>query len=172
MNESAPSLQPRNEAAYVVGIVASEIPDMPTKLGSQEKKIWHHVTKALKQYDLIHLTDGLMLSIISKTYVKWVNAETELEAYAAANGGSYMVETPNGYVQPHQLFHVAGRLNKQLMEWLPEAALTIPSFNKMIHDRAMPEQGKLNFSDPVERHRDNKTKIGLVGIDGGKASAT
>jgi hypothetical protein len=64
---------------------------------------------------------------------------------------------------------MASRYKKELLQWLPEAALTIPSFSKIIQESTVPVQAKL-FTDPIETHRQQKTKIGLVGIDGGKVS--
>lgn len=147
--------------------VASEIPQPPFKLSIEEKKIWQHVTVALNEYQLIHLTDSLTLSVICKSFAAWTAAEKHLARYMKENAGSMLVKTPNGFEQPHQLFYVARQLKKELLQWLPEAALTIPSFQKVMGERVVPQQRTL-FDDPVTRHRKNKTIIGLVALDGGK----
>lgn len=140
--------------------IPSEIPAPPTKLSAKEKKVWTHVTKALHECGLVHLTDGMALAVICRTFVRWVEAEEALDQLTHENGGSYIVATPNGYEQPHQLFFVVRSLKKELLQWLPEAALTIPSFAKAIESRQAPTQGTL-FDDPVEAHRRRKAALGM-----------
>lgn len=160
-------IQPNADAAKAV--IASKIPLPPYKLSKSEQEIWDYVTNALFEYGLVHSTDGLVLSIICKTYTAWVDAEIKLaEIVNKSKTKSYVVKTPNGYEQPHQMYYVAQKLKKELRDWLPEAALTIPSFQKAVGDMGAPNQGAL-FDDPVEKHRKNKAKIGMVLINGGKS---
>ena len=144
-------------------VIPSEIPPPPTKLSAKEKRVWVHITKALHEYGLVHLTDSMALAVICRTFVRWVEAEEALDQLAHENGGTYIVATPNGYEQPHQLFFVVRNLKKELLQWLPEAALTIPSFAKAIEARQTPTQGTL-FDDPVEAHRKRKTALGLRSV--------
>lgn len=140
--------------------IPSEIPDVVAKLTAKEKRLWEHVTQALFEYGLIHRTDAMMLTVICRTFCRWVDAEEQLNVYARENGGSYIVATPNGYEQPHQLFYLARNLKRELLQWLPEAALTVPSFQKAVGERAAPQQGSL-FDDPVEAHRKRKQAMAL-----------
>lgn len=140
--------------------IVSEIPDLPTKLTPAEKKIWQHVTEALLEYGLIHRTDGLMLSIICRTYVDWIEATQELERYKATNGGSYITESANGYRSAHPLYFVMKDHKKSLLDWLPEAALTMPSFQKIKGAESAPVQGEL-FFDPIAEHKQKKAEIGM-----------
>ncbi|WP_348658206.1 P27 family phage terminase small subunit [uncultured Stutzerimonas sp.] len=145
--------------------IAAEAPEPPVKLNAKEKKLWLHVTAALEQYGLVHRTDGMMLTIICKTFCDWAAQEEFLQKLARDNG-SYYVKTPNGYEQPHQAYYVARDKKRELLKWLPEAALTIPSFHKLKAEQITP-QGDL-FDDPVEQFRQRKAKIGLRAIPGGK----
>ena len=156
-------------ASDVIGI-PSEIPAAPTKLSAREKKIWEHVTNALHEVGLIHRTDALALTVICRTFIRWIDAEDQLSVLMKENGGSYIVKTPNGYEQPHQLYYVARNVKKELLQWLPEAALTIPSFHKIVGDRAAPQQGSL-FEDPVEAHKQRRSQLGMRVIQGGNATA-
>lgn len=140
--------------------IPSEIPGAVAKLSAKERKVWDHVTQALHECGLIHRTDAMVITVICRTFVRWVEAEEQLSDYAREHGGSYIVTTPNGYEQPHQLFYLARNLKRELLQWLPEAALTIPSFHKLVGERAAPQQGQL-FEDPVEAHRKRKAAIGL-----------
>lgn len=143
--------------------VPSEIPAPPNTLSSKEKKIWDVITKALLDYGLVHRTDALLLSIICSTYVQWLNAKDELDRFTKKNNGSYIVTTVNGYQQPHQLYYVAGNLKKELLRWLPEAALTVVSFHSILKDRDAPEQGSL-FDDPVKQHQQRKVALALRSV--------
>lgn len=149
--------------------IPSEIPDALAKLTPAEKKIWAHVTSALYEVGLVHKTDAMMMTVICKTFSRWVAAEAQLQKYMDEHDGSWMAKSPNGYEQPHQSFYVARNLKKELLDWLPEAALTIPSFHKIVGERATPAQGSL-FDDPVAAHRDRKAQIGmrLVGGNGNR----
>ncbi|WP_417252755.1 P27 family phage terminase small subunit [Castellaniella sp.] len=146
-----------------VQAIPSEIPTPPSKLSAKEKKVWTHVTTALHECGLVHLTDAMALTVICRTFVRWVEAEEALDQLTHENGGTYIVATPNGYEQPHQLFFVVRSLKKELLQWLPEAALTIPSFAKAIETRQAPVQGTL-FEDPVEAHRRRKTALGIRAV--------
>ena len=115
----------------------------------------------------IHRTDGLLMTVICKTFCNWVAQEEFLEKLKRENNGSYYVKTPNGYEQPHQAYYVARDYKRELLKWLPEAALTIPSFQKLKADQMTP-QGDLFGDDPIEQFRQRKARMGLRAIPGGK----
>ncbi|MFC3340024.1 P27 family phage terminase small subunit [Paracandidimonas soli] len=145
--------------------VASEIPRPLAKLTAKEKALWEHVTQALQEYGLIHLTDAMTITVICRTFARWVDTEEQLTKFAREHGGSYIVKTPNGYEQPHQLFYAARTLKRELLSWLPEAALTIPSFQKVMGERAFPGQPTLpGIEDPVEAHRRRRVAAGLRSV--------
>lgn len=146
--------------------VPSEIPQPAAKLSAKEKVLWEHVTQALHDCGLIHRTDAMVVTVIVRTFSRWVDVEEQLTKYMKDNGGSYIVTTPNGYEQPHQLFYMARTIKRELLQWLPEAALTIPSFQKVMGDSAKPgAQGQLpGFEDPVERHRREKVAATLRSV--------
>lgn len=142
----------REDASRVNSAIPSEIPSPLEKLSAREKKVWAYVGQALLEYGLVHRTDTLVLAVVCKTFIRWADAERKLDQVIAENDGSYMVETPNGYAQPHQAFYVSRSLKKELLQWLPEAALTIPSFMKAVNDKPASTQGSL-FEDPVQAHQ-------------------
>jgi P27 family predicted phage terminase small subunit len=155
----APPLPGGRAPAPTDDMILSEIPDLPTTLSAREKKIWVHVTTALHEYGLVHRTDGLMLSIICRTYVDWVDANRELDEYKKANAGSYITESANGYRAPHPLYYVVRDHKKSLLDWLPEAALTIPSFQKLRVDSG--EKQPDLFDDPIKNFKAQKAAIGM-----------
>jgi hypothetical protein len=148
-----------------IAIVPAEIPAPPEALAGLEATVWEHVTGALLRYGLVHLTDQMALMVIVRTFRRWLDAERQLQDFMDEHDGSFIVTTPNGYEQPHQLFHVCSRLKKELLTWLPEAALTIPSFAKLkAEEIAASRQGAL-FDDPVELFRKRRAAIGLRLVD-------
>ena len=109
------------------------IPKPPSKMTTKEKKIWNYVTNALYENGLCHTTDGLALMVVVRTFIEWIEATEALQEFARnnkKNPGTYITRTPNGYEQPHQLYYVTRDKKKELLQWLPECALTIPSFVK------------------------------------------
>ena len=123
-------VEPRMPAA--AGRIAddSEVPKPQKKLTDAERPVWLYVCKALKEQGLIHRTDVMALHVIVTTFVRWMDAERFVEQLQTETG-TYIVRTPNGYEQPHQMFFVARNLKRDLLQWLPEACLTIPSFQKV-----------------------------------------
>lgn len=149
-------------ADRIDALIESAIPDTLIKLPAKEKKIWRHVTEALLEYGLIHRTDGMLLHVICKTFVSWADAEEELEQYKRDNGGSYITESANGYRAAHPLYYVARDYKKDLLRWLPEACLTLPSFHKVkVADLSAGSQGSL-FDDPVANFKNQKADLRRV----------
>lgn len=120
--------------------VASEVPAPLKELSLAEQRVWDYVAGALKDYELIHRTDAMLMHLIVSTFVQWVDAEAALERHVAENKGSFMAKTPNGYEQPHQSYYMARNLKTELLRMLPEACLTIPSFAKVRHAMRAPQQ--------------------------------
>ena len=137
--------------------IAAEAPKALAKLTPRERRVWRYLVGALSDYGLVHRTDAPLLMVVVRVFVQWLDAEEKL-AQLAAESGSYIVRTPNGYEQPHQLYYVARDLKKQLLQWLPEAALTIPSFAKLTSEDDLPKTGEL-FEDPVTAFRSRKQAI-------------
>ena len=147
-----------------------EIPDHIAELNDKEQRVWEHVTKSLALYGLAHKTDSMLLTVICRTFVQWLDACEFVEKIREENGGNVYVKTPNGYQQPHQAYYDERSLRKELKSWLPEAALTVLSFQKIMNDRkrANDGQGELPLGgapvdDPVSAHRNGKPDLKLVG---------
>lgn len=99
----------------------------PSDLNDQELLAWDYICQQLRLAGIDHSTFGLAAVVVSKTYIGWLQAEKELLEVKTKNRGSYMTTTPNGHHQPHQIFYIARDLKRELLQWLPECALTIPS---------------------------------------------
>jgi hypothetical protein len=102
-------------------------PPPGAQLSPRERKVWDYICHALRDAGMPHLTAGIAIAVVCKTFIRWVNTELELQNFEASNGGSYFIKTKNDYQQPHQLFYAAAALKKELLTWLPESCLTLPS---------------------------------------------
>ncbi|WP_246043358.1 P27 family phage terminase small subunit [Aquitalea aquatilis] len=94
---------------------------------SRERKAWDYICESLRLAGIEHMTGGLAISVVVRTWIQWQDAENQLSGLMEKNRGSYMVTTPNGHQQPHAIFYVARNLKKELLQWLPECCLTLPS---------------------------------------------
>lgn len=135
------------------------VPDVIKKMSAAEKKVWRYVTDALKEAGLIHKTDAMLLHIIVKTFCRWVDAEEDLDKYIETNK-TYIVKTPNGYEQPHQSLYVARQYKRELLQWLPEACLSIPAYRKAKNLMGIPQQQPDLFGgDPLSQFVGAKPKL-------------
>jgi phage terminase small subunit len=137
--------------------IKAERPRVLAKLSPLERRIFNHLARELERYGLAHRTDAMLLIVIARVFCQWVDAEERLQQHIVATG-TMMAKTPNGYEQPHQLYYVAKDLKKQLLAWLPEAALTIPSFAKLTGDDQVPATPDM-FEDPVVDFRNRKRAL-------------
>ena len=142
-------LRPASQATAGVSDSALAIPEPPARMSKKERQYYDYIASALYENRLCRSTDGMMLMVIARTFREWIELSNELDAYKKKNG-SYMSVTPNGYEQPCQLYYVVRNLKRELLQWLPEACLTIPSFEKIKKVTQMDaSQGSLFDDDPL-----------------------
>lgn len=131
MDDQAPpfavdSAVPKNHDAAGGDVISPKTPP-GEKLSGDEKKVWEYICAQLQAAGLDHITSGLAIRIVVKTYIRWLQAEKRLDEIEEENNGTYIIQTPNGHWQPHQAFYVTKSLKTELLKWLPECCLTIPS---------------------------------------------
>jgi hypothetical protein len=95
-------------------------------LNQRERKVWDYICRVLRDAGMPHITAGLAIAVVCRTFIRWVDAELRLRELEATTG-TYFVTTPNGHQQPHQVFYVAAGHKKELLQWLPESCLTLPA---------------------------------------------
>ena len=134
-------------AEQTTDAAVSEVPTPLKSLSLEEERIWVRVAADLQRYGLIHRTDAMVMHMIVKTYVQWVQVEAEVEKHVADNGSIMIKVGENGYEQPHPAVYVARSLKGELLKLLPEACLTIPSFAKV--KQAMREPQQADMFDPL-----------------------
>jgi len=104
------------------GELQSPSPPPLADLTGSEKRLWVYICDSLRSAGVEHITAGLTIKIITRTYLDWVKALKECDdkgryAQGKKNGGQY--ELPHSYTEK--------QLKRELLKWLPEACLTIPS---------------------------------------------
>lgn len=97
-----------------------------TQLDARERKVWDYICRMLTNAGMPHLTAGIAIAVVCRTFIRWVDTEIRLSELEKTTG-TYYVTTPNGFVQPHQYFFAAAKLKEDLRKWLPESCLTLPS---------------------------------------------
>ncbi|AIU28371.1 hypothetical protein LV28_18975 [Pandoraea pnomenusa] len=107
--------------------IVSPPPPPGVHFESAHRKVWDYLCVALREEGVPHRTAGIVLAIVCVDFVRWVKAELQLRDFEKINHGSFMVVTPNGHTQPHQLYYAAKSLKEGLLKCLPEACLTLPS---------------------------------------------
>lgn len=96
------------------------------QLDARERKVWDYICRVLRDAGMPHLTAGLAIAVVCRTFIRWVDAELRLRDLERTTG-TYFITTPNGHQQPHQIFYVAAGHKKELLQWLPESCLTLPA---------------------------------------------
>lgn len=140
--------------------VAMRIPDAPVKLSAREREIWNHIANALYECKVARPVYGLSLAVIARTVIEWQDACVELARYCRAHGGSYIMETPNGYKQPHPLYYIARDKKKELAEWCDAMGLRFVPFERTMRERLAADSQRDLFDDPVKAYMETQPGAG------------
>ncbi|WP_375591588.1 hypothetical protein [Chitiniphilus eburneus] len=104
-----------------VGEIASPRPPPGANLSTQERRVWEYICASLVAAGVEHVSAGLTIKVICRTYVDWLaelkRCDEEGRYGRSGNGNAY--ELPHSYTEK--------QLKRDLLKWLPEACLTIPS---------------------------------------------
>lgn len=131
-------------------------PDVPpgVQLSHQERQVWNYICTVLREEGLPHRAAGLAIVIVCKTFMQYVRTEIELQNFIASNGGSILQRSSKSdYSQPHPLYYAARDIKSELLKWLPEACLSLPS--AVVAKAKLGEQGQQDdlFSELLEHAR-------------------
>ncbi len=101
-------------------VVSPRIPP-GANLSTQERRVWEYICDNLAAAGLEHVTAGLTIKVITRTYMDWLEALRDCD-----NTGRYATsDNGNRYELPHS--YTEKQLKKDLLRWLPQACMTIPS---------------------------------------------
>lgn len=136
-------------AAGRSGAVGVKSPDAPPliELTADEVRVYGYICARLREAGIEHLTAGMPIAIIVRTYSGWLQACAkceELGRYQTAQSG-WASEAP--WAQDEK------RLKMELGQWLPKACLTIPSLTR-VRKEAGGDSGQDDlFADLLEAAR-------------------
>lgn len=97
-------------------------------LTADEKGLYNHICETLRQAGIEHLTAGLPIAIIVRTFADWIKASAECEE----KGRTQVSKT--GWATAAPWADDEKRLKMELGQWLPKACLTIPSLARVRKD--------------------------------------
>lgn len=113
------------------GVAAS--PDIPPliALDTSERRVWKYICDSLKVAGLEHVTAGLPIAVIVRTYTDWLKSVKTCE-----EKGRYQ-DSKNGWSSEAPWAADERRLKSELSQWLPKACLTIPSLSRVKKDQGI-----------------------------------
>ena len=105
-------------------------PDPPPIIGltDDELQVYGYICDSLRAAGIEHLTAGMPLAVIVRTFVDWIAMSKE----CAEKGRSQISKT--GWATPTPWADDEKRLKMELGQWLPKACLTIPSLARVRKD--------------------------------------
>lgn len=118
-------------ASVRVGQSEVRSPDAPPglRLSETEKQIYDYLCETLRAAGIEHLTAGMPLAVIVRTFADWLRAHERCE-----QDGRTQTSPKTGWVSPTPWAEDEKRLKMELGQWLPKACLTIPSFARVKKD--------------------------------------
>lgn len=110
------------------GDMSSPDPPPAIDLVDQEREVYEYICESLRQAGIEHMTAGMPIAIIVRTFIDWLHASKE----CAKNGRVQISKT--GWATPTPWADDEKRLKMELGQWLPKACLTIPSLARVRKD--------------------------------------
>jgi hypothetical protein len=108
--------------------------------------LFQHICDTLREARIGHLTAGMSIAVIVRTYRDW------LKAWQQCEGEGRTQKSPKtGWVSTTPWAEDEKRLKMELGQWLPKACLTIPSFVRVRKDSG-PEGAQDDLFDELVRH--------------------
>lgn len=117
-----------DRVASVVGEIISPRPPPMLGLSTNERELYDHICDTLRQAGVEHLTAGMPIAIIVRTFADWLKACEE----CVEKGRTQTSKT--GWATPTPWADDEKRLKMELGQWLPKACLTIPSLARVRKD--------------------------------------
>ena len=133
-----------------------EPPAVPPLIGfdTNQRRIWKYICDSLAASGLEHMTAGLPIAVIVRTYSDWIDALDECE-----KKGRYQT-SQNGWASEAPWAADERRLKSELGQWLPKACLTIPSLTRVKKDMGISSGQDDLFADLVDHARERPSGTG------------
>lgn len=120
-------------AGSVPSSTVVESPGIPPliALDTSERRVWKYICDSLQAAGLEHVTAGLPIAVIVRTYTSWLESVKTCE-----EKGRYQ-QSQNGWSSEAPWAADERRLKSELSQWLPKACLTIPSLSRVKKDQGI-----------------------------------
>ena len=112
------------------GAVDVKSPEPPPliELDDDERQVYDYICLSLRGAGIEHVTAGMPIAIIVRTFKQWLDAVAKCEAQGRTQ------ESKTGWHSPTPWAEDEKRLKMDLGQWLPKACLTIPSLVRVRKD--------------------------------------
>ena len=119
-----------------------------------EIQIYDYICQTLRDSGIEHMTAGMPIAVIVRTYSQWLEASRLCEEKGRTQTAKSGWESPLPWADDEK------RLKMELGQWLPKACLTIPSFVRVRKDTGAQGGQDDLFADLVG-HGQSSPKPGL-----------
>jgi len=127
------------------GDLTSPAPPPVIGLKDEELEVYDYICASLREAGVEHLTAGMPLAVIVRTFIDWIAASKE----CAEKGRSQTSKT--GWSTPTPWADDEKRLKMELGQWLPKACLTIPALARVRKDTGK-QGGQDDLFDELVSH--------------------
>lgn len=128
--------------------IKSPEPPPGMQLSEGDLQVYDYICARLRDAGIEHMTAGMPILMIVRTYGDWIKAYTRCE-----KEGRTQTSPRTGWTSSTPWADDEKRLKMELGQWLPKACLTIPSLTRVRKDTgAGPEQDDL-FADLLAHAR-------------------
>lgn len=131
-------------------------PEPPPLLGfnDEELQVYEYICHQLRGAGIEHLTAGMPIAIIVRTYVDWIKKREQCER------DGWTQKAQSGWHSPTPWAEDEKRLKMELGQWLPKACLTIPSLVR-VRKESGAQSGQDDLFGDLVQHATALPKPGL-----------
>ena len=97
-------------------------------LDDDERQVYEYICKSLREAGIEHVTAGMPIAIIVRTFKQWLDAVAKCETEGRTQASRTGWHSPTPWADDEK------RLKAELAQWLPKACLTIPSLVRVRKD--------------------------------------
>lgn len=134
-----------------VELVSSPSPPPLIALTTSERRVWDYICDSLRTAGVEHITAGLPIAMIVRTYTDWI------EAAKKCDDDGRVQYSDKGWASETPWAADERRLKSELSQWLPKACLTIPSLTKVKKDLGVAD-GQDDLFTSLVNHAQQKPK--------------
>lgn len=141
---SDPAFAVSAQQAGTKPLIDSPEPPPMLLLSAEEMKVYDYICSRLREAGIEHVTAGMPIAIIVRTYADWLAARVKCDR------DGWTQEAKSGWHSPTPWADDEKRLKMELGQWLPKACLTIPSLVRVRKETGVASGQDDLFGDLVQ----------------------